>query len=125
MKARFAYGALALLCVGCATQPKVLWIRADGQRITGNPALSQQVDIDKTICHGEASKADMSGAVIDRGGFAGAMNDVRREQEGNAVATGCMAQRGYVLVPEAQADERLAEAAAMHAAPKPKATTGR
>jgi hypothetical protein len=124
VKIRFAF-ALALLCAGCTTQPKMLWMRADGQRITGNPALSQQVELDETVCAGEASKADMSGTVIDRGGIAGAVNDVRRGQESLSVTRGCMAQRGYVLIPADQADERLTEAAAVHAAPKAKATAGR
>jgi hypothetical protein len=60
-------GIAAVLVSGCAAQPNIVWLRTDGQRMTGNAALSQQLDVDKTVCQGEGQKANMSGTQIDTG----------------------------------------------------------
>ena len=89
---------LILAFAGCAAQPKMLWIRTDGQPMRGNPVLFEQYRIDITICDGEGSKADLS---------AGADNP-RRFREVPVIFEGCMAQRGYIRVLESELETRAA-----------------
>jgi hypothetical protein len=87
----------------------MVWIRTDGQRITENPAFAQKFEVDKTVCEGEMQKANLSGAQFCRG-LADCI--IQGQQRGSAVGIvgkGCMADRGYVLVPEDEAPSRLAE----------------
>jgi hypothetical protein len=101
---------IAVVClVGCAPQVKQLWMRTDGQRITGNAALEQQVQIDKTICDGEMQKANLSGTQFCRGAIECGLADAQRAGSLTTVAKGCMAQKGYVMVPETEAEQKLAE----------------
>ena len=99
--------AVGLALVGCAdpnvapgvqdttslSQPaeKGIWLRTDGQSGKNNPAIAQQFAADKAAC----------ATVID-------------------VDRACMAQRGYLLVPESQVETKAAElrAAARSAAPR-------
>ena len=81
---RYAAAIAVVLLAGCASQVPI-YGRLDGQRITGNPALTQRFETDKTICGGEMAKADVvSNAPASR-----------RFAEGDAIMAGCMAQRGY------------------------------
>jgi hypothetical protein len=59
---------------------KVIWLRTDGQSGKNNPAIAQQFAADKAACG--------NGIDVDRG---------------------CMAQRGYLLVPESQVEAKAAE----------------
>jgi hypothetical protein len=56
---------------------KNLWVRSDGQRITGNASL-----------------------------------ELSRSQSMGTVGKGCMAQHGYLLIPETESEQKLAEFAA-------------
>jgi hypothetical protein len=47
------------------------------------------------------------------GGFAAAIAAQERANSADAVARGCMAEKGYLLVPEDQAEEKRAELAAV------------
>lgn len=116
-----ALGAGLMLC-GCATQPPVrmVHIRTDGQSIRGNPALIQQFEIDRTICEGEMSKANMGGTQFCRGTLDCAIQANERGMGMQAVGKGCMAQRGYIQVPEPEMDARLAEIRANLAKTAPK-----
>src|SRR5450759_1720518 len=72
---------------GCAyklsqPQPKMVWLRLDGQRGAGNPVLTQQFE---TICLGKVQQEN------------------ERSQSVDAVAKACMAEKGYIQVPEDQA----------------------
>jgi len=58
---------------------------------------------------GERQKADMSGTVYTGGGLAGVAAAIGRSQQASDVQRGCMAQRGYILVPEDQAEIKRAE----------------
>jgi hypothetical protein len=109
----------ALLVTGCAQQVKQVWIRTDGQRGVGNPAFAQQFEIDKTVCVGEMQKANLSGVAVHGGGLAGLAVAMERDAAADDVQKGCMAQRGYVLVPEDQADARAAAYAAASRPPPP------
>jgi hypothetical protein len=106
--------ALCAALGGCATAPPPMqWIRTDGKRAAGDLVLAQQFDVDRTVCLGERQKAALSGVTIASGGFAAALAAQDRGNSADAVAKGCMAEKGYVLVPEDQAEERRAEMAAV------------
>ena len=80
----FSVGLVASLVCGCSDN-RVVFRRVDGQRMAGNPALTQQQEVDMAICNGEMAKADIRGAYA-RDGY-------------KTVFLGCMAQRGYLEVP--------------------------
>jgi hypothetical protein len=82
-----------LVLVGCAdphaasklemvsrTAEKGIWLRSDGQSGKNNPAIARQFAADKAACT----------TVVD-------------------VDRACMAQRGYLLVPESQVEMKAAE----------------
>ena len=125
-----AIGALTL--AGCATQPPpdpLVYVRTDGQKSLGNPALEQQYEIDKTICIGEGQKSAVVIAPIYYNGLYGAIQAAQiqnehRESLGD-IMKGCMAQHGYVSVPRSQAQSTLdGFAATAKARPKPKTGAG-
>ena len=95
--ARILLASAAL--AGCAIelsqpQPKMVWLRLDGQRGAGNPVLTRQFETDRTTCLGTAQQGiDQSQAV-------------------DPVAKDCMAAKGYIQVPEDQAEAKLQELAA-------------
>jgi hypothetical protein len=109
----------ALSLLGCAAQPKQTFIRTDGQTSKVNPAVVQQFEIDKTVCEGETQKANLSGASYCSGVVGCAAEGASRGNAMQAVAKGCMAQRGYVLVLEEEAEARAAEFRRMSAAQNP------
>jgi hypothetical protein len=106
---------LGLMLAGCATQPTMTWIRADGQRSANNAVLHQQFEMDKTVCQGEMQKANLSGVTFAGGGIAGAVAAANRNDAVGQVARGCMAEKGYVLVAEEEAEQKRAELAAISA----------
>lgn len=61
------------------------WIRTDGRPIAPDPVLAQQFQLDKSICLGPIV-AEISADVTD------------------AIVRSCMAEKGYALVPEEQAE---------------------
>ena len=103
--------ASAVLTAGCAQ--RVAWVRVDGQRVSLDPVMAQQFEIDRTICTGEMQKANVSGVTFTGGGLAGLAAAVERSNAVGQVAQGCMAQKGYVMVPEDQAAAKAAEFAAI------------
>lgn len=106
--------ALCAALSGCATAPPPMqWIRTDGKRSAGDPVLAQQFDVDRTVCLGERQKAALSGVTLASGGFAAALAAQERGNSADAVAKGCMAEKGYLLVPEDQAEVRRAEMASV------------
>jgi hypothetical protein len=94
---------IATLCVGTALaimlpQESVpaqyadkVWMRTDGQRITGNPKLERQDKEDRTACLA-----------------------LTKENQTVDKFIGCMAAKGYALVPKDEAEDRLKAAAAAH-----------
>jgi hypothetical protein len=97
VKLRLGYVLFAsATLVGCATEPpqaqsQMVWLRLDGQRGTGNPALTQKFETDRANCFGKAHDQ------VD--------------------AVSCMAQKGYIQVP---ADQAEASNRALAAANAPK-----
>jgi hypothetical protein len=61
------------------------------------------------MCLGEREKADLSGVTVAQGGLAGIVAAQQRGQAADAVGQGCMAQKGYVMVREDEAEARLQE----------------
>jgi hypothetical protein len=108
-------GAVVLCTVlaGCAAAPKMMWIRADGQSARANPVLMTQAELDGTACLGERNKANLSGVTFTGGGLSGIAAAVDRSNAADTVQRGCMAEKGYLLVPEDQVDERQASLAAI------------
>lgn len=103
-----------VLCValgGCAAAPKMVWLRVDGQTVRENPVLQTQAEIDGTSCLGERNKAALSGVTVAGGGIAGALAAAERTNAADTVARGCMAEKGYLLVREDEADAKRAELA--------------
>ena len=91
-RVRYAPG-LAALVAGCAAASQnMAWVRGDGQAMLGDAVLMRRFDVDRTICFGE-----------------------RQEAAVDAIARGCMAQRGYLLAPQNEAAARSAELAAIAA----------
>lgn len=88
-----ALGLIATLSVlfGCVTSrsPEMAWVRTDGRRIMGDPALLQQGQTDIAFC-----KANLD---------AGAVDEAARK---------CMVQKGYALVQKDHAEEARAAYAA-------------
>jgi hypothetical protein len=87
---------------GCAfessqPQPKMVWLRLDGQRGAGNPILTQQFETDRTACLGTTQQGNDPSQAVD------------------AVAKDCMAAKGYIQVPEDQAEAKSQELAAANA----------
>jgi hypothetical protein len=99
----------AVSLVGCAQQPKQVFIRTDGQSIKGNAALEHQYQIDATVCEGDMQKANMSGTQFCRGAVDCAVAGAVRGEQAMTVGKGCMAQRGYMAVLETEADAKKEE----------------
>jgi uncharacterized lipoprotein YajG len=105
--------ALCAALSGCAAAPKMLWLRADGQRAADNPVLRTQFELDGTACLGERNKANLSGVTVTGGSIAGMAAAIDRSNAADTVQRGCMAEKGYLLVPEDQAEAKQAELAAV------------
>lgn len=95
---------ISLLC-GCAEQ-KYAVLRLDGQSIAESPRLQQAYETDVAICNGETQKANLSKTRTYAGGLAAIAEDIEHKRAAEDVMTGCMAQKGYVRVPEEQADAK-------------------
>jgi hypothetical protein len=81
---------------------QVVWMRADGQRITGNAKLEQRDSADRAACLALAQPDSSAGFFRT-----------------------CMVAKGYLLVPLDEAPKRLAEAAAARAAKQKNASLRR
>ena len=107
---------LALSACAHAPPPPMLWIRTDGQRTATNPALAQQGEIDKTICAGDAQKANLTSLTpVETNRYSWGLDnrvEAQRSQAQRDAMKGCMAQKGYLLVPADQADAMSVQFAA-------------
>lgn len=103
---------LAAGLAGCQTmQPvEMIWLRTDGQSQRQNPALAQQFEIDKTVCIGELQKAGLAAPPVYTTSYLdAALVAAARRGQGDDIVKGCMANRGYLLVPASEAEARAAE----------------
>lgn len=100
-------------CVGACTPqpppPEMTWIRGDGQSVRDNPSLQTEFDLAKTSCLGEVQKANLSGTQLCRGALDCAIQSQQRTQAMDAVGKGCMAEKGYLLIPLSDAPTKMAE----------------
>jgi hypothetical protein len=62
---------------------------------------------------GERNKANLSGVTFTGGGLSGIAAAVDRSNAADTVQRGCMAEKGYLLVPEDQAAAKQADLAAI------------
>lgn len=117
--------ALALTLGACthAAPPAMTWVRTDGQKASDNPALAQQGEIDKTVCIGDAQRVNLSALTpVETSRFSWGLDsnvESQRSQASMDAIKGCMAQKGYVLVPVDQAEavrEQFAATAAQKVA---------
>jgi hypothetical protein len=115
-RALFALSA-GLLLAGCqttASSENLLWLRTDGQRMSGNAALQARAHADLAYCQTQVLATGPSGIDLN----AGAISSRAASDPGNAAAISaaraCMGSRGYALVPESQAAATLASYAAAH-----------
>jgi hypothetical protein len=89
----------ALALASCAKPyENQIWLRLDGQRMTGNPAFEQKFQVDRTVCTGETQKANMSGAQFCQGIVNCAVAQSTRTEQAEEVFKGCMAEKGYSMV---------------------------
>jgi hypothetical protein len=103
---------------GCAA--KNVFLLADGRNPGSDPVLNQQFRMDSTVCQGELQKANLSGSLRDWGALS-------RGMAVDQVGEGCMAEKGYVLVPEnrvAASQQALAAIAAEKAQREAAAAAG-
>jgi hypothetical protein len=115
--------AVLLLLSGCATAPRAVWARFDGQSSHASPALEQQWSVASTVCAavamnaangivapvyqpsnvcvgygcGQAMQQAQTNAAFANLG-AGIGTAIRRDQTQTATMNACMAERGFHLV---------------------------
>lgn len=107
--------SVAVALTACASPPHTIYLRTDGQDIAGDPVLRQQLDTDQTICQGEQQKASLGGKMLAGQGWDQVVAAANRSDAAGQVGQGCMAAKGYVLVPEDQAAAKRQELAAVAA----------
>jgi uncharacterized lipoprotein YajG len=111
MKHLFAAVSAALIFTSCAEPPRTAVLRVNGDRVTGNAVLEHTYRTDYAVCMGERQKAALSGVTAygGSGGLAGIIASEDRSTAADQVLVGCLAQKGYVIVPEAEADAKSAQ----------------
>ena len=110
----FCVISISVLSACVSTPPPMMWMRVDGQQGKGNPALEQEFEIARTACLGDSQKANMSGVTLG-GDYSAAF---ARGQAASDVFKGCMAEKGYLMVPASEVQERAAAARAIAAEKK-------
>lgn len=106
--------AAALTLAGCQTVKEV-FVRTDGQTTADNPHLAAQFEIDKTVCEGDSQRASLTGSQFCLGDDC-LYQAIARQQGRVGVVKGCMAQKGYLSVPEDQAAAKSEQFRAAHQA---------
>jgi hypothetical protein len=99
----FAALGCAML-IGCDSAPGV-WMRTDGQSTKGDPVLTKQFETDRTACIGQRQQAGLSGATAQAGGAGGTLQSMR-SSDATDIVRQCMAQKGYMLVPKSEVEDR-------------------
>jgi hypothetical protein len=97
---------VALMISGCQTaaqKPEKMWMRVDGKRTAGNAKFEQEFYLAGKICTGRAGGVAAGASPIYYSGIGGAISAGivanERQQALMAMMEGCMAEKGYVLVP--------------------------
>lgn len=109
MKFRIAFIASVVALGGCQTVPdeQYIFVRVDGKRLADDPSYGPKFELDRTICIGEVQRSAVGAPIIYYQGLAGAITASMIQNQQQAalvdVLKGCMAGKGYVLVPQSQA----------------------
>jgi hypothetical protein len=91
------------MLAGCANEPQppppaqLVWLRVDGQRGAGNLALTKKFETDRRACLGATPQANAPVQPVE------------------PAATACMANKGYIQVPQEQAEAKSRALAAAYA----------
>lgn len=99
----------AIICCFLAscqtTNDPYVWVRADGKRMANNPALQKQGQLDLAICQGEAGKSNAAMPIVvgQPNIYSMGVASGQRNAALNSIVIGCMAQRGYLHLPQSQA----------------------
>lgn len=100
--------AFALCLAGCAAQTQMVWSKGDGP-----PPTPTQFELDKVACEGEVQRANLGAGNAYCRGIAGcAVTGIVRGVQLADVRKGCMAAKGYLLVPDPNAPAPTAAAIA-------------
>lgn len=110
MKFRYlAVAGLAATVAGCQTAPQeqYIFVRTDGKRLADDPSFGSKFELDKQMCIGEVQKSAVGAPIIYYQGLAGAITASMIQNQQQAalidILKGCMAGKGYVMVPQSQA----------------------
>ena len=113
---RFISVVIAVSLTACASAPQMAWVRTDGKSTSSDPASSQLLQTDKTICQGEREKVNLSDVTFTQAGFADMSIAAHNRTDAlDAAVNACMAEKGYVLVPGDQAEAQRQQFAAVEA----------
>lgn len=99
---------LPAVCVSACqtgdTDPYV-WVRADGKRMSSNSELHKKGQLDLAVCQGEAGKSSAAMPVIvgQPNFYAMGIASGQRDSALSAIVIGCMAQKGYLHLPQSKA----------------------
>jgi hypothetical protein len=110
---------VGVLLGGCADPVRSVVLRSDGQPISANPALMHAYNMDEAVCMGEVQKARLSGVTFSNGSMAAIADQMDRKDAAATVLRGCLAQKGYLIVREDEAERKGAELRSIAAAPSP------
>jgi len=93
----------ALVLAGCTLSTHFVYVRADGQDMTANPALYDQYEADRAICQGQTVSGNLQ--PLGFGGYSGST-------AGNDIFQDCMAKHGYTVMSAEAAAAKQQEMAA-------------
>lgn len=109
MKFKIAMLAAVLAVAGCQTVPdeELIFVRVDGKRSGDNPSYASKFELDRTMCIGEVQRSAVGAPIIYYQGLAGAISASMLQNQQQAalidILRGCMAGKGYMMVPQSQA----------------------
>jgi hypothetical protein len=90
-------------CQTAAPPEQLLWLRTDGQRMSGDPALESRARADLAFCQRQAEAAGVGNVDITQGAISSAAASNPAYAASISAARACMGARGYALVPQSQA----------------------
>ena len=95
---------VSLTACQTVSEPYV-WVRSDGKRMSGNIELLKRGQLDLAICNGEAGKSNAAMPVVvgQPNTYAMAITSGQRNTALSSIVVGCMAQKGYLYLPQSQA----------------------